>query len=137
MPSITNADTTATTQPITISNTGKFSTSPPGDSVHSSQIPIDEYKIQTFELRHDKTNIMRLRPARMRRLVWMNAGRKRTMLVLSWRGSLMTVRIHVLIFLFDTLSRIYGDFPALLVEKHLSLSSAYSYIISGNNRAPE
>jgi hypothetical protein len=25
--------------------------------------------------------------ARMRRLVWIHAGRKRTMLVLSWRGS--------------------------------------------------
>jgi TnpA family transposase len=25
--------------------------------------------------------------ARMRRLVWINAGRKRTMLVLTWRGS--------------------------------------------------
>jgi hypothetical protein len=25
--------------------------------------------------------------ARMRRLVWVHAGRKRTMLVLSWRGS--------------------------------------------------
>jgi hypothetical protein len=71
----------------------------------------------TYEPRHDKTNIMRLHPrslirihavrlqtqlqvekliatsmgpdqtARMRRLVWMHAGRKPIMLFLSWRGS--------------------------------------------------
>jgi hypothetical protein len=75
----------------------------------------------SYEPRHDKTNILRLRPAwvqtrvrlravwsgsmlfafsfstckrvcrrtgmRTRRLVWIHASRKRTMLVLSWRGS--------------------------------------------------
>jgi hypothetical protein len=53
------------------------------------------------------------------------------------KKSLMTVKIHIIVFLFDTLSMIYGDFPALLVEEHLGLSGAYSHIFSGNNRAPE
>jgi hypothetical protein len=33
--------------------------------------------------------------ARMRRLVWIHAGRKPIMLVLSWRGSLMSIRLNV------------------------------------------
>jgi hypothetical protein len=35
--------------------------------------------------------------ARMRRLVWIHAGRKRTMLVLSWRGSIVILfsRYHI------------------------------------------
>jgi hypothetical protein len=37
--------------------------------------------------------------ARMRRLVWIHAGRKRTMLVLSWRG-LFILSKHVQIVLF-------------------------------------
>jgi hypothetical protein len=93
--------------------------------LYQSVILYQQYnKNLIIELRHDKTNIVRLQPAwiqtslrvravwsgsmlfaisfstcnrvgkptawtliRLRRLVWIHAGRKRTMLVLPWRGS--------------------------------------------------
>jgi hypothetical protein len=74
----------------------------PDQPVHPrSLIRIHAVRLQTL-LQVDKLTANSMGPdqnARMRRLVWIQAGRKRTMLLLSWRGSFKDTLIGLIYFM--------------------------------------